>query len=156
MYSTVVCVSHAGLFSLAHSDGVTVLSDAPFAASDAFLQISTPNLTQFESQGGFLPSSAVTLSWGGFRESSGAPLVYEVRFVEEGGGVATNWTNLGHTYSLALTDLPFEVNSTHTAEVRAVNLAGVPSDPLVKNVTVVPYPPQIEITGKTIFIPPCV
>ena len=160
MYSTVVCVNSAGLFSLAHSDGVTVLSDAPLATSNAFLQISTPNLTQFESQGGFLPSSAVTLSWGGFRESSGAPLVYEVRFVEEGGGggggVATNWTTLGHAYSLALTDLPFEVNSTHTVEVRAVNLAGVPSDPLVKNFTVVPYPPQIEITGKNIFISPCV
>ena len=131
-----------------------MLSDAPLTTSDAFLQISTPNLTQFESRDGFLPSSAVTLSWGGFQESSGAPLVYEVRFVEEGGGgggVATNWTSLGHAYSLTLTDLPFEVNSTHTAEVRAVNLAGVPSNPLVKNFTIVPYPPQIETTGKTVF-----
>ena len=131
-----------------------MLSDAPLATSDAFLQISTPNLTQFESRDGFLPSSAVTLSWGGFREPSGAPLVYEVRFTEEGGGgegVATNWTSLGHAYSLTLMDLPFEVNSTHTAEVRAVNLAGVPSDPLVKNFTVVPYPPQIEATGKNYF-----
>ena len=151
MYSTIVCINNAGLFSLAHSDGVTVLTDAPLTTSNAFLQISTPNLTQFESLEGFLPSSDVTLSWGGFQESSGAPLVYEVRLVEEGGGgVATNWTNLGHVYSLTLTELPFEVNSTYTAEVRAVNLAGVPSEPLARNFTIVPYPPQIEITGKTI------
>lgn len=128
-----------------------MLTDAPLTTSNAFLQISTPNLTQFESLEGFLPSSDVTLSWGGFQESSGAPLVYEVRLVEEGGGgVATNWTNLGHVYSLTLTELPFEVNSTYTAEVRAVNLAGVPSEPLARNFTIVPYPPQIEITGKTI------
>jgi hypothetical protein len=148
VHSTVVCVNNAGLFSIAYSDGVTVLVEAPLATSDAFLEISTPNLTQFESLDGFLPSSDVTLNWGGFRESSGAPLVYEVRLVEEGGGVATNWTNLGHAYSLTLMELPLEVNSTHTVELRAVNLAGVPSDPLARNFTIIQYPPQIATTGE--------
>ena len=99
-----------------------------------------------------MPSFDVTLNWGGFLESSGAPLVYEVRLIEEGGGVATNWTNLGHAYSLSLMDLSFEVNATHTVEVRAVNLAGVPSDPLVRNFTIVPYPPQIAATGTLMYV----
>lgn len=124
-----------------------MLTDAPLT-NDAFLQVSTSNLTQFESMDGFLPSPDVTLRWGGFRESSGAPLVYEVRLIEEGGGVATNWTSVGHAYSLTLTDLAFEVNATHTVEVRAVNLAGVSSDPLARNFTIAPFPPQIATTGK--------
>lgn len=98
-----------------------------------------------------MPSSDVTLNWGRFLESSGAPLVYEVRLIEEGGGMATNWTNLGHAYSLSLMDLSFEVNATHTVEVRAVNLAGVPSDPLARNFTIVPYPPQIAATGTNVL-----
>ena len=139
-------MNNAGLFTVAHSDGVTVLTEPPLS-SDAFLRISTSNLTHYESLSGFLPSSDVTLYWGGFEESSRAPLIYEVRLLEEG-GVATNWTNLGHAFSLTLPDLPFEVNVTHAVEVRAVNLAGIPSDPLARNFTVVPSPPEIATSGK--------
>ena len=97
----------------------------------------------------------MTLYWGGFEELSGAPLVYEVRLLEEG-SVASNWTNLGHAYSLTLIDLPFEINVTHTVEVRAVNLAGVLSDSLARNFTIVPYPPEIAMSGKCVCVCVCV
>ena len=154
VYSTVICINNAGLFAIAYSDGITVLTDPPLTSS-AFLRLSTSNLTQFESLSGFLPSSDVTVFWGGFQESSGTPLVYEVRLIEEGGGVATNWTNVGHTYSLTLMDLPFEVNATHTVELRAANLAGVSSNSLARNFTIVPYPPEIATSGKCVCVCVC-
>ena len=145
VYSTLICINNAGLHSVAYSDGVTVLTSPPLAR-DAFFYITSTNLTRHESRGGFLPSSDAMLRWGGFVEPSGAPLAYEVRLTEAG-SAAGNWTNVGHTYSLTLSDLSLEVNVTHVAEVRAVNLAGLASDLLMENFTIVASPPQVAAPG---------
>ena len=134
-----ICISNSGYHIAGYSDGVTVLTDPPLS-HNAFLLVSTSSLTQFESRDGFLPSSDVTLYWGGFEESSGAPLAFEVWLLE--GGVAGNWTNVGHIYSLTLADLSLEVNTTHTVELRAINLAGLPSNSLARNFTIVSSPPE--------------
>ena len=146
IYSTVICTNNAGLYTVAHSDGVKVLIDPPFS-SQAFLRVSSSNLTHYKSLSGFLPTTDLVFYWGGFQEPSGAPLAYEVRFVEED-GVVSNWTSVGHAHSLTLMDLPLEINVTHTIEVRAVNLAGVASDPLGRNFTIAPSPPEIATSGN--------
>ena len=145
VYSTLICVNNAGHFTVACSDGVTVLTNPPLS-DGAFLLVSSPNLTQYESRDGFLPSPDISLLWGGFRESSGAPLAYQVRMTTEG-GVVGNWTSVGHVYSLTLSDLPLEMNATHVVEVRAVNLAGLPSNPVAGNVTIIDAPPYIAESG---------
>ena len=142
VYSTLICINNAGHYTVAYSDGVTILTEPPLS-NGAFLLVSSPNLTQFESRDGFLPSSEVSLRWGGFREPSGAPLAYQVRITPEG-GVVGNWSNVGHVYSLTLADLPLEVNATHLVEVRAVNLAGLPSNSLMENITIVDTLPYVE------------
>ena len=148
VFSTVICINNAGRQTVAYSDGVTILTDPPLSR-DAFLLISTSNLTQYESRDGFLPSSDVTLIWGGFEEPSGEPLTYEVRLIEAGGAVS-NWTNVGHTYSLMFSDLPFETNFSHMVQLRAVNLAGLESDSLTSNFTIVTSSPEVATSGKCI------
>ena len=142
-YSTLLCVNNAGHFAAAYSDGVTILTDPPLS-DGAFLRVSSPNLTQYEARRGFLPSSDVSLLWGGFRELTGAPLAYQVRISAGGGVVAGNWTSVGHTHSLTLADLPLEMNVTHVVEVRAVNLAGLPSNSVAENFTIVASAPDAE------------
>lgn len=145
VYSTLICINNAGHHTITYSDGVTILTTPP-TSQNAFLFISAPNLTQYDSQAGFIPSSEATFRWGGFEELAGAPLAYEVRL----GGVGNNWTNVGHIYSLTLADLPLEIfNVTHVVEVRAVNLAGLTSDSMEKNFTIVNVPPQVTSPGNT-------
>lgn len=144
VYSTLICVNNAGRHTVAYSDGITILTTPP-TSQNAFLLISAPNFTQYEPQGGFLPSSDVIFHWGGFKELVGAPLAYEVRL----GGVSGNWTNVGHIYSLTLTDLPLDsFNVTYVVEVRAVNLAGLTSDSLEENFTIITVPPLVTSPGN--------
>ena len=127
VYSTVICTNGAGLHTTAQSDGLTILLEPP-SNFNAFVYISSPNLTRYEPQSGYIPSDDLALIWGGFSESAQSPLRYELRVSES--GVPGEWNSVGLAKMLTLSDLQLPEGTRHTAEVRAINYAGVPSLPI--------------------------
>ena len=138
IYATVVCTNGAGLRTTASSNGVTILTDPPLHAN-AFGRTSSPVLTEYEPRGGYIPTNDTILMWDGFVEEAGTPLTYEVRVIES--GVPQQWNSVGFAKMLTLSDLQLPENVPHTIEVRAVNLAGLASQPLTMNVTIGSTPP---------------
>ena len=143
VFSTVICTNGAGLQTTSHSDGVTILRNPPISiGSNVFAFVSSPELTQFESRNGYISSSSLVFTWGGFIQIPPTPLTYEVRLVEE--GVSGNWTDVGCSKSITFSDLQQLSHnvSGHAVQVRAVNPAGLSSEPLIRNFTIVPTHPQ--------------
>ena len=142
VYSTVVCTNEGGLTSVATSDGVTILYQAP-TSDAAYVSITSPTYTQYSTRQGYLPSPAAVIRWDGFAESALTPLEYEVRVLEGGVVGQGNWTNVGSAKMLTVQDLDLTENVTsHVVEIRAVNLGGVVSEPVRTRVAVVSVPPQ--------------
>lgn len=139
VYSTLVCINGAGLSTTSYSNGVTVLLEPP-SSFGAFVYISSPNYTQYEPQGGYIPTDDLILTWGGFTDTAQAPLTYEVRLNTS--GLAGEWNNLGFAKMLVLRELRLSENSSHSIEVRAVNYAGVSSAPIQRDFVILPSPPQ--------------
>ena len=72
-------------------------------------------------------------------ETAGSPLTYEVRVTES--GIPQGWNDVEFAKMLILGGLHLPENVPLTVEVRAVNLAGVASQSLAVNVTMVSTPP---------------
>ena len=145
VYSTVICSNGGELTSSAHTDGVTVVYQAP-SSEGAYMSITSPSHIQYPSRHGYLPTAALAVRWDGFAESASTPLEYEVGLLEEGSTSHVNWTNLSTAKMLSLSDLELAENVTHMIRVRAVNLGGVASDPVATNFSISSSPPQD--TGK--------
>ncbi len=139
VYSTVVCTNRAGLSSASYSNGLTLLLEPP-SSFGAFVYISSPNFTKYESQGGYIPTDDLILTWGGFTEAAQAPLLYEVRVNES--GLGGEWNNVGFARMLVLSELELSENTSHSIEVRAVNYAGVSSAPVQRDFVILSSPPQ--------------
>ena len=143
VYSTVICSNKGGLTSLATTDGLTILVEPPYKMN-AYAVITSPIQTQYAPRDGYLPSAACTLRWGGFAESAGTSLRYEVRIQEEGmaGGLA-NWITLSSSKMLTVSELELSLNpAVHVVEVRAVNRAGIHSHSVAVNFSIIPLAPQ--------------
>lgn len=138
VYTTVVCTNGAGLRTTTSSNGVTILTEPPLHAN-AFGRTSSPVLTDYEPRGGYVPTNDTILMWDRFIERAGTPLTYEVRVIES--GVPQQWNSVGFAKMLTLSELQLPENVPHTIEVRAVNLAGLASQSLTMNVTIVSTPP---------------
>ena len=138
IYTTVVCTNGAGLHTTAFSNGVTILTEPPLHAN-AFGRISSPVLTDYEPRGGYVSTNDTILMWDRFVERAGTPLTYEVRVTES--GIPQQWNSVSFAKMLTLSELQLPENVPHTIEVRAVNLAGLASQPLAMNVTIVSTPP---------------
>lgn len=138
-----VCTNRGGLSSSAYSDGLTILSEPP-SHRGAYAVITSPMYTQYTPHDGYLPSNALSVSWGGFAESAGTVLKYEVRVHEaESNERNTNWTNIGPSKKLTLQELHISENVTgHMIEIRAVNLGSVASESISVNFSIVTFPPQ--------------
>ena len=151
-YSTVLCTNRAGLQLTAYSDGATILLDPPSNTS-AFGYLTSPALTKYEvlrltgSDPTYIPSRDLVFRWGGFSDPAGVPLTYEVRVSNS--SVAQEWNDLRFANTLTLSDLLLPENVLHTIEVRAVNLAGVPSMSLAVDFVIATSPPVD--TGKPWF-----
>ena len=141
VYSTVVCSDEGRLTSSATSNGLTILLEPP-SSNSAYIDITSPSYTTYSPQDGYVPSSSVTLRWGGFSDSAGTPLLYEARILEEGEAVASNWTDVSSAELVTVSDLMVpEYPTVHLVQVRAVNLAGGYSDAVSANFSIVPFSP---------------
>lgn len=123
---------------MAHTDGVTILPRPP-TTDGAYISIASPYPTAYPSRRGYVPTSAVTIRWDGFAELANTPLQYEVRVLEGG---ATNWTTLGFTKMLSLSEIDLRENTSHMIQIRAVNLGGVASNSVGASFFIVSFPPQ--------------
>ena len=150
--TTVTCWNTAGLQLTTSSNGVTVLSTPPINDS-AYLIISSPFLSEYQPQNGYLPSPNVTLRWGGFVEPGGSPLAYEVCLGEEEGeeGENTTCVEMGIDRALTVDGVGGGGVANYEEEgllvsVTAVNLAGLHSGTVRSRVYFLTEPP--ETTGQ--------
>lgn len=132
--TTVTCRNAAGLQSTFSSDGVTILQTPPTNYS-AYLAVSSPFLTVYQSRDNHVASRNVTLHWGGFIEPAGTPLHYQVCI----GGVSGECVMVGTNKKLTIDG----VGSFDEEEVcvTALNLAGHHSSPLCGRVVFQTTPP---------------
>lgn len=143
-YSTVLCTNGAGLQLTAYSDSVTILLDPPSNTS-AFANLSSPTLTKYEvlwlaaGDPTYIPSRDLVFRWGGFSDPAGVPLTYEVRVSNS--SATQEWNGLRFANMLTLSDLSLPEEVLHTIEVRALNLAGVPSASLALDFVIATSPP---------------
>ena len=145
LYSTVICFNRGGLLSSLSSDGVTVLRDPPTSDS-AYVSISSPTYTPYAPRLGYLPTAAVILRWDGFVEPAGTSLEYQLRVLEGGANEWTNWTSVSFAKMVTVHEFQLLENTTHTVQIRAVNLGGVASPAVQSSFAIVSFPP--EDTGK--------
>ena len=148
-YSTVLCTNRAGLQVTAYSDGVTILLDPP-SHTGAFGYLSSPALLKYEAlrlgdgDPTYVPSGDLVFRWGGFSDPAGVPLTYEVRVSNS--SVTQEWNDVGFAQMLILSDLSLPESVLYTIEVRALNLAGVPSPALSRDFVIASSAPVD--TGK--------
>lgn len=141
LYSSVVCLNGAGMYSSAHSDGVTILTRPPSHAG-AFAYVSSSLLSaKYAAAEGYLPTDALVFTWGGFEDNSSTPLSYEVRITEAASGAPGPWNDVGRAQTLHLSELNLTEGSSHTIEVRAVNSAQQPSQSIAREFTIDTSPP---------------
>lgn len=139
--TTVTCRNSAGLQATFSSDGVTVLLTPPTNYS-AYLAISSPVLTVYQSRDSHVASENVTLHWGGFIEAAGTPLLYEVCLGEGGEG---SCVMVGSERQLVIDGVGM-ASYEEEVSVAAVNLAGLHSPPVQGRVVFQTRPPLD--TGK--------
>jgi hypothetical protein len=143
--TTVTCRNGAGLQSTFSSNGVTILQTPPTNQS-AYLAVSSPFTTEYGSHDSHVPSTNVTLRWGGFAEPAGNPLHYEVCLGE---GEEESCVMVGDGRQL-IVDGVGVASEEEMVSVTAVNLAGLRSIPLRGRVVFQTSPPND--TGAAINI----
>ena len=148
LYSSVVCLNGAGMYSSAYSDGVTILTRPPSHAG-AFAYVSSSLLSaRYAAAEGYLPTDDLTFTWGGFEDNSSTPLSYEVRITEAASGTPGSWNDVGYAQTLHLNEVNLTEGSNHTIEVRAVNSALQPSQSIAREFTIVTSPPTYNYSGE--------
>ena len=141
VYSTLVCRDQGGLSSSFSTDGLTILLEPP-SSTRAYVIITSPLYTAYLPRQGYLPSPALTAVWGGFEDSAGDPLSYEVRIMENGSLVIANWTDLSSARLLTVSELLLPYHpATHMVEVQARNSAGTYSEIRNTGFSIAPDPP---------------
>ena len=137
--TTVTCRNAAGLQSTFSSNGVTILETPPTNYS-AYLAVTSPLFTVYQSRDNHVASANVTLTWGGFEDPAGCPLHYEVCVGE------TSCVVVGDDRQLIIDGVGV-ASEEEVVSVTAVNLAGLRSVPIQGKVTFQTTPPND--TGKT-------
>lgn len=147
VYSIVHCLSGAGRYSNAYSDGVTILMNPPNSSS-AVVTIDSPEMTQYDIILGYLPSNRLTLYWSGFFDEAGTPLYYQLRVTNS--SLTGSWEDLRALRQISVDQLPSN-QSEGVIQLRAVNLGGVWSEPVNREFIILSTPPLV--TGKCINVP---
>ena len=111
----------------------------PPSHNGAYASVSSSILTQYEPQGGYIASDDLILRWGGFSEPAQTPLTYEVHVIDS--GTTQQWNGVGFVTMLTVSELQLAENAVHSIEVRAVNSAGEPSQPVTRTFVIVTTPP---------------
>ena len=120
---------------------MTILLTPPTNYS-AYLSISSPVLTVYESRESHVASENVTLHWGGFIEAAGTPLLYEVCLGEgeSGEGGEGSCVMVGSERQLVIDGVGM-ASYKEEVSVAAVNLAGLHSSPVRGRVVFQTQPP---------------
>ena len=140
LYSTVTCTNHVGLSITAHSDGITILNEAP-VSNFAELSIKSPVENLFyEAMSGYVPSNSILIQWSGFVEPSSGPLRYQMRFTESG-MTEGSWIDVGLVKQVTLTNVTAAINETHSLEVRAYVVPELTSTGVSHEFIISPTPP---------------
>ena len=145
--TTVTCRNGAGLQSTFSSNGVAILQTPPTNQS-AYLAVSSPFTTEYGSHDSHVPSTNVTLRWGGFAEPAGNPLHYEVCLGE---GEEESCVMVGDARQL-IVDGVGVASEEEMVSVTAVNLAGLRSIPLRGRVVFQTSPPNDTGTLKNFVV----
>lgn len=137
VFVTVTCVNHALLYTTVTSDDILVFSEPPRHSNAILTVITLANYTQavYPIMNNFVPTASLTLSWTGFEDLNSSHLEYEYRIIEYD-GATQGWISIGATLQLLLSNLNVAINQTHRVEVRAINPAGLTSQPVTDNFTI--------------------
>ena len=145
-----MCLNGAGRYGDVYSDGVTILTTPP-NASLAYSIITSAEMTLYDIIPSYLPSNSLVLTWGGFADSAGTPLEYEVRVTNVSSGVGV-WENVGFLRQLTLNDIELPSNdSSHVIQVRAVNPVGLLSEVISEEFYILTTPPANSSELKAPF-----
>ncbi|CAH1242187.1 Hypp6494 [Branchiostoma lanceolatum] len=143
VYVIVRCHNKAGQSSTASSDGVTVVREPP-SSDHASLEILSEPVTHFRPRNHeqYRPDE-VEIRWEGFEDDSG---ISHYQYMLEGADMSTYWIDVPwKTQNTAkLTSLQLGPGVKYNLSLRAVNFAGLSSQPISKEIYIEESAPSIR------------
>ncbi|XP_066300263.1 uncharacterized protein [Branchiostoma lanceolatum] len=143
VYVIVRCHNKAGQSSTASSDGVTVVREPP-SSDHASLEILSEPVTHFRPRNHEqYRLDEVEIRWEGFEDDSG---ISHYQYMLEGADMSTHWIDVPwKTQNTAkLTSLQLGPDVKYNLSLRAVNFAGLSSQPISKEIYIEESAPSIR------------